>query len=82
MEVHRARIGENGRLVIPAQLRRELGLKNGDEVILRVEDGDLRVSTVRAAFERVRRLVAKHVPREVDLVEDLIEERKREAALE
>lgn len=82
MSVHRAKIGDNGRLVIPSQLRRELGLKDGDEVILRAEDGDLRVSTVRAAFERVRRLVSRHVPPEVDLVQDLIEERKREAALE
>ena len=82
MGAHRAKIGENGRLVIPSALRRELGFKDGDAVILRVENGELRVSTVRAAFERVRRLVAKYVPPEVDLVEDLLEERRREAALE
>ena len=34
----RMRINENGRVVIPASYRKALGIKAGDEVILRMED--------------------------------------------
>ena len=55
----RAKIGDKGRLVIPATLREAPGMKVGDSVDLRVEDNELRISTrrarIRKAQERVRR---------------------------
>ena len=46
-----SRINENGRIVIPAVMRRGMGLALGDAVILSLEDGVLRIE---AAQERVR----------------------------
>ena len=43
MSTFRAKIGPSGRLVIPVPQRRELGLKTGDEVVLRVEDNELHI---------------------------------------
>ncbi len=75
----RLRINENGRVVIPAAFRKALGINPGDEVILRLEDDELRISTLRSRLERARRHVRKYVKPGVSLVDELIAER-REAA--
>jgi AbrB family looped-hinge helix DNA binding protein len=75
----RTRINANGRVVIPASYREALGIKAGDEVILRMEDGELRITTMKRRIERAQRLVRKYVKPGVSLVDELIAER-REAA--
>jgi AbrB family looped-hinge helix DNA binding protein len=75
----RRRVNENGRVVIPASFRKALGINIGDEVVLRMEDDELRITTLKRRVERAQRLVRKHVKRGTSLVEELIAER-REAA--
>ncbi|MBZ5593229.1 MAG: AbrB/MazE/SpoVT family DNA-binding domain-containing protein [Acidobacteriia bacterium] len=73
------RVNENGRVVIPASFRKRLGIHVGDEVVLRVEDDELRITTLKRRIERAQRLVRKHVKSGVSLVDELIADR-REAA--
>jgi len=75
----RMRINENGRVVIPASYRKALGIKAGDEVILRMEDDELRITTRNRRLERARRRIRKYVKPGVSLADELIAER-REAA--
>ena len=75
----RIRINENGRVVIPASYRKALGIKPGDEVILRMEDDELRITTMNRRLERARRRIRKYVKPGVSLADELIAER-REAA--
>jgi len=75
----RQRVNENGRVVIPASFRKALGIKIGDEVVLRMEDDELRITTLKRRVELAQRLVRKHVKRGTSLVDELIAER-REAA--
>jgi AbrB family looped-hinge helix DNA binding protein len=75
----RTRINENGRVVIPAAFRKTLGIKAGDEVVLRVENNELRILTLKQRIERAQRLVRQHVKPGTSLVDELIAER-REAA--
>jgi AbrB family looped-hinge helix DNA binding protein len=75
----RQRVNENGRVVIPASFRKALGINIGDEVVLRMEDDELRITTLKRRVERAQRLVRKHVKRGMSLVDELIAER-REAA--
>jgi AbrB family looped-hinge helix DNA binding protein len=75
----RLRIRENGRVVIPASFRKALGINPGDEILLRLEDDELRISTLKGRIERARRHVRKYVKPGVSLVDELIAER-REAA--
>ena len=82
MDTRRARIGENGRIVIPASIRRALDFDVGDTVVLRVEDNELRVSSLREAIRRAQDMVRRHVPADVSLVKELIAERRREAERE
>ena len=73
------RINENGRLVIPAAFRRALGIQPGDILVLRIENNELRMTTLRQRLAKAQQLVRKHVARKTSLVDELIAER-REAA--
>ena len=75
----RARLNENGRLVIPASFRKALEIKPGDEVILRLEEGELRLTTRKLRIARAQRNARKYIPSGVSLADELIAER-REAA--
>ncbi len=75
----RLRINENGRVVIPASFRKALGINPGDEVILTLEEDELRLTTMKRRIERAQRHVRKYVKPGVSLVDELIAER-REAA--
>ncbi len=75
----RMRVNENGRVVIPASFRKRLGIRVGDEVVLRIQGDELRVTTLKRNIERAQRLVRKHVKAGTSLVDELIAER-REAA--
>ena len=73
------RVNENGRVVIPAGFRKALGINAGDEVVLRLEDDELRITTLKRRLERAQRLVRRHIKPGRSLVDELITER-REAA--
>jgi len=75
----RMRVNENGRVVIPASFRKALGIHVGDEIVLRIEDDELRISTLKRRIEKAQRLVRKHVQPGASLVDELIKDR-REAA--
>lgn len=75
-------MGRQGRIVIPVDLRRQLGLSEGQRLIARVEDGELRLSTFRANLERAQALVRSRVPAGTSFVDELIAERRRDAARE
>jgi AbrB family looped-hinge helix DNA binding protein len=80
MNSAKAKIGPGGRLVIPAAQRRELGLEVGDQVVIRVEDKELRVSSLNHRIERVQALVRRHNRKRELLSESLILDRRAEAA--
>jgi AbrB family looped-hinge helix DNA binding protein len=78
----RVRINENGRVVIPAAFREALGIKPGDQVVLRVEDDELRITTMKRRIERAQRRARQYVKPGVSLVDELIAERRAEAKRE
>lgn len=76
----KTRISQDGRLVIPAAYRKALGLKPGDEVVLVLDEGELRVLGARQAIARAQALVRRYVPEGRPLSQELIQERREEAA--
>jgi AbrB family looped-hinge helix DNA binding protein len=82
MSSHRSRIAEGGRLIIPAEFRRKLGLKPGDSVVIEIVDGELRVRSLQAAVRRAQALVRRYIPADVKLSEELIRDRRAEAKRE
>ncbi len=79
MSQARARVNQNGRLVIPASLRKQLGIRAGDEVELRIEDDELRITTLKHRIERAQRLVRKYIKPGRSLADELIAERRKAA---
>lgn len=73
-------IREGGRLVIPSAYRKALGLKPGDEVLLSLEDGEIRVVSTRQAVARAQTLVRRYIPKGRKLSDELIKDRQEEAA--
>jgi AbrB family looped-hinge helix DNA binding protein len=75
----RTRLGEKGRIVIPAAMREALGINVGETLDVRVEDGELRLSTLRSRILRAQERAKRIIPPGVSLSEELSAER-REAA--
>ena len=76
----KTKISEGGRLVIPAAYRKALGLKPGDEVVLVLEEGEIRVVGTRQAVARAQALVRRYIPKSRPLSQELIQERREESA--
>jgi AbrB family looped-hinge helix DNA binding protein len=78
-------LGNRGRIVLPAEVRHQLDLKDGDRLILTVEaDGSLRLLSAREAARHGRGLLRRMLPGLEGrcLSEELIAERRAEAARE
>ena len=75
------RVGPQGRIVIPAAVREELGLGVGDELSTRVEDGRLVLERREDVARRLRERFASVAPGR-SLSEELIAERREEARSE
>ncbi len=76
----RTKVAQGGRIVIPVEYRRALGVGVGDEVILRLDDGEMRLYTLDLAIKRSQELVRRYVPKSRSLSDELIAERRVEAA--
>lgn len=74
-------LGQQGRLVIPADVRSALGLVPGDRLQLQVRDNRLVLERQRTAVEELRRL-GRGVPSSRSLVDELLAERRAEATAE
>ncbi len=74
-------IGRQGRLVVPAPLRRRLGIEAGDVLIAKAEDDRLVLERRQTILRRLRKRYAE-VPADVSLADELIVQRREESARE
>jgi antitoxin PrlF len=83
MNVQRGKLVSGGRLQVPADIRRALGLSDGDPVTLRIVDGALQVRPLRDAIARVQARMREHLPPGgPSRVDEFIADRRAEAAKE
>jgi AbrB family looped-hinge helix DNA binding protein len=76
-------VGDRGRLVLPADVRSELGIEAGTRMLLSTEgDGSLRLRPYRSVADQSRGLLADLGPAGASMVDELLDERRREAAAE
>ena len=79
----KARINPQGRIDIPVECRTAAGSKPGDELLIEtIGEGELRLRTRRQAIKEAQAIVARYLPKGRDLVQELINERRDEAARE
>ena len=74
----RTKLSEGGRIVIPVEYRQALGIHVGDEVILRLEDGEVHIMTPQQAIKRAQELVSRYIEQGRSLSDELIAERRTE----
>jgi bifunctional DNA-binding transcriptional regulator/antitoxin component of YhaV-PrlF toxin-antitoxin module len=75
-------LGPGGRIVIPAVYRKAMGVEEGGRLMAHLDDGVLRLLTPEMAIRRAQEWVRQTIPPGVSLVDDLLEERRREFARE
>jgi len=78
----RTRVNENGRVVIPSSFRKALGIEIGDEVVLRVEDDELRITTQQRRIQRAQQRARQYLKPGTSLVHELLAERRKSAGRE
>ena len=77
-----ANLGADGRILIPAAIRDAAGIKRGDKVTLRVEEGRIVVESFRATIKRLQGMLAhRKLPGE-SVVDEFLAERRAESARE
>ena len=82
MQPVKTQLGPGGRVVIPAQYRKSLGLRPGDEVVLVLEEHAIRLVPPREAIKRAQHLVRQFVPQARGLAAALMRDRRREVGRE
>ena len=81
MENFQAKLGSDGRIIIPVALRKALNITAGEDLILEVKNGELHAYTRQHAVRRARALMQQHVKNR-NLVDELIAERRQDAQRE
>ena len=74
----KTKLGEGGQIVIPPEYLQILDLEVGDTVILRLEDGEVRIFTPQKAISKAQELLSEYLPDERSLSDELIAERRLE----
>lgn len=82
MTIQRGKLVSGGRLQLPAELRRQLSLVDGDTVLMEVVDGELHIRPLRDAVARVQARLRQFVPADLSLSEELIADRRAAAERE
>ncbi|PAX54540.1 AbrB family transcriptional regulator [Brunnivagina elsteri CCALA 953] len=78
MQTIKTKISEGGRVVIPSEYRKQLGLEVGDEVMIQLVDGEMRIFTLEQAVKRSQQIVRRYIPEGRSLSGELLEERRQE----
>jgi hypothetical protein len=75
-------VAPDGSVVLPAIITQALALKGGDVLFMRIHDGEIRLLTRKAVTRRVQALAREFVPPGINLVDELLADRRREVEAE
>lgn len=82
MKPARVKVGEGGRIVIPAEFRKAIGIHTGEVLILSLKGNELHLFTVDEAVRQAQEVLRKYVPEGRSIVDEFIAERHAEAERE
>lgn len=78
MFVYKTIIGENGRIIIPAKIRKEANLKVGQDIIMNVQNGEVKISSYTSQITNIQETVRQYTQGKISLVDKLFELRKED----
>jgi AbrB family transcriptional regulator, stage V sporulation protein T len=67
-----------GRVVLPAELRKLFGMKDGSEVVFSRTEHGIEIKTLEEVVKQAQELCAKYIKPGVSLVEELRKERDQD----
>ena len=70
------KVGEGGRVVIPAAMRAAMGVKPGDTLIANIDGGELKLISRRTALRKVQDKMAKYKKAGESVVDEFLAERR------
>lgn len=73
------RVAGNGRMILPASVRKAMGLHGDAKVILTIEDDQVRLSPIGHGVSRAQALYREHA-KQARTIDDFLNDRKVEAA--
>ena len=73
-------VAENGRMNLPVDVRRALGLNGAGRVILTQDENGVMLTTADHALRRIRALAAPFKPEGRSVVDELLSDRRDEVA--
>lgn len=79
MHTEYVKIGEDGRVVIPSSLRKELGIKPGDTLVIESDGDSLLLRGYERMLQEVQEAFADIAPPSQLLSEELLRDRRKEA---
>jgi bifunctional DNA-binding transcriptional regulator/antitoxin component of YhaV-PrlF toxin-antitoxin module len=79
---NRVQLGPSGQIAMPDAIIKTLGLKEGDTLIATAEDDEIRLMSIPTAVRKAQAIVRQYVPAGVSLVDELLEDRRREVERE
>lgn len=77
-----ATLGADGRLLIPAAVRDAAGIKRGDRVTIRIQDGQIVVESFWSQILRLRKMLAHRIVPGESWADELIADRRVESLRE
>jgi AbrB family looped-hinge helix DNA binding protein len=80
MNKHQTRMTREGRVLIPAELRKALGLTENEPLSVYAKDGEIRIVSRVQAIRQMQQRMAKYNRPGGSVVDELIRERRKEAA--
>ena len=79
MTIHQTRMSKEGRVLIPAAVREELGLSANTPLSIYVQDGEVRIVSRVQAVRHIQQRMAKYKKSGESVVDELLKERREEA---
>lgn len=82
MNEYTTNLSKEGRILIPAAIRNQLGLKPGEALTLSVVDGEVRVTSRTSAIRQMQKRLAPLRDPQHPVVDELLRERREASASE
>lgn len=80
MQTYTVKLSREGRVLIPVDVRAQLGLSEGSTLSLRLQDGEIRLFDRALALRRAQQIAAKYKKTDENVVDELLQERRQAAS--
>jgi len=76
------KVDQQGRVVIPADIRAEMGIEPGKPIAFVIEDDRLGLMTVHQGIKRAQKIAKRYTKGRTGIVDEFLAERRKEAERE